>query len=88
MEELEEQHSQQLEGIAAPLEKQGERTPTDGASARAGAHSLEGRDRALRSAMAEESREGKNLARLDREVANFARGRFDELFHAPEADDA
>jgi len=28
------------------------------------------------------------FARLDREVANFARGRFDELFHAPEADDA
>jgi len=28
------------------------------------------------------------FARLDREVAAFARGRFDELFHAPEPDDA
>lgn len=28
------------------------------------------------------------FARLDREVADFARGRFDELFHAPEGDDA
>ena len=28
------------------------------------------------------------FARLDREVANFARGRFDELLHAPENDDA
>jgi len=28
------------------------------------------------------------FARLDREVADFARGRFDELFHAPEDEDA
>lgn len=38
------------------------------------------------------SAEGRHMlavfARLDREVANFARGRFDQLFHAPEADDA
>ncbi len=68
LEELEEQHSQQLEGIAAPFEKLGERMPTDGASARAGVHALEARDRALRSATAEESREGKNLDRLDREI--------------------
>ncbi len=68
LEELEEQHSQQLERIAAPLEKLGERAPTDGASSRAGVHSLEDRDRALRSAAAEESREGKNLDRLDREI--------------------
>jgi hypothetical protein len=78
--ELEEQYSQQLERITAPFEKRGERTPTDGASARAGVHSLEGRDRALRGALAEESRELKNLDRLDREIDELDADK-SEIFH-------
>ena len=62
---------QLLEGIAMPLEKLGEREPTDAASARAGVHSLEGRDRALQSALADEIREGKSRDRLDREIAGL-----------------
>lgn len=62
---------QLLEGIAIPLEKLGEREPTDAASARAGVHSLEGRDRALQSALADEIREGKSRDRLDREIAGL-----------------
>jgi uncharacterized protein YhaN len=69
--ELQELRLQLLDGLATPLEKLGEREPTDGASARAGVHSLEGRDRALRSATADEIREGKSRDRLDGEIAGL-----------------
>jgi uncharacterized protein YhaN len=80
LDELEEHHSRQLEGIATSFEKLGERAPTDGASARAGVHSLEGRDRALRGARADESREGKNRERLDREIDGLEADK-SEIFH-------
>jgi DNA repair exonuclease SbcCD ATPase subunit len=68
LEEFEEQHSQLLEGIAAVLKELGEGEPIDGSSARAGVHSLERRDRALRGATADGIREEKGRERLDREI--------------------
>jgi len=71
LKEFEELRLELLDGIAEPLDRLGESVPSDGSSARAGVHSLEGRDRALRSATVDEIREAKSRDRLDREMAGL-----------------
>jgi hypothetical protein len=66
--ELEGRRRQLLEEIGAFLTGLGEDEPSDSSSARAGVHSLEMRDRALRDAKAVALREEKNRNRCDDEI--------------------
>jgi exonuclease SbcC len=69
--ELEDLRRGLLEQLAAFLTGLGEDQPGDPASARAGVHSLDARDRTLRSAHADAIREEQNRDRLDREIARL-----------------
>jgi exonuclease SbcC len=66
--ELEALVHEALQQISAHLTGLGEASPVDAAAARAGVHSLEERDRVLRSAISDGIREEKNGVRLDREI--------------------
>ena len=72
---LQEQRRQLLADIVAFLSGLGEREPTDAASARAGIHTLEERDRTLRAARADAKRETETRNRLDRVIEELSEDR-------------
>jgi exonuclease SbcC len=78
---FEESRNQLFEGLAAALARLGEAKGSDAASCRAAVHSLEERDRELRSAIGEGIREEGNRDRLIAEIARLEEGLV-EIFSA------
>ena len=72
---LEEHKAQLLADVAACFTALGEIEPTDGASAKAGVHTLEERDRTLRAAQANTKQEEQTRGRLDREIEQLSEER-------------
>jgi hypothetical protein len=79
--ELGQSRNELLESLTDSLEALGEAAPSDAASSRASVHSLEERDRTLRSAIVDGQREAKNCDRLFREIERLETSR-NEIFKA------